>query len=155
MRAPLITTFYDTLGYCFEIVLGDLLGKSVRDSVYELLERNGIPRTDVSNRFDDVVEVMGRALGSCSRVVVHRTVAEMYKQYSKSLDFSYQDSLRDRLMLLKESVVSNHLVPRRLYEDSTFDDADKPKGPDAPTERGTIGYGYSSLYSLKKGVKTP
>ena len=116
-----MTTFYDTLDYCFETVLGDLLGHTVRESIYGMLAKNGIQRAEIANRFDETVEVMTKVLGTCSRVVVHRTVSEMYKQYSQQLNFSYQDSLRDRLMLLKESIVSNHLVPRRLYESSTFD----------------------------------
>ena len=121
MRASLVTDFYETLDYCLELVLGDLLGSSVRDSVYGLLERNGISRKDISNRFDEAVEVMMRVLGTCSRVVVHRTVSEMYKQYSQRLDFSYQDSLKERLSLLKDTVLANHLVPRRHYEGTAFD----------------------------------
>lgn len=62
-----------------------------------------------------------RVLGTCSRVVVHRTVSEMYKQYSQRLDFSYSDSLKDRLALLKETVLSNHLVPKKHYEGTAFD----------------------------------
>ena len=119
MRTTLVDTFYDTLDYCFETVLGDMLGSGVREAVYLLLDRNGIPRMDISNRFDDTVEVLTKVLGTCSRVLVHRTVAEMYKQYSQRLEFSYQDSLRDRLALLKASVIANHLVPRRLNEEST------------------------------------
>lgn len=121
MRASLVTDFYDTLDYCLDLVLGDLLGMSVRESVYGLLARNGIARQDISNRFDEAVEVMMRVLGACSRVVVHRTVSEMYKQYSQRLDFSYSDSLKERLALLKEAVLANHLVPKRHYEGTSFD----------------------------------
>ena len=121
MRASLVTDFYETLDYCLELVLGDMLGSAVRDSVYGLLERNGIARKDISNRFDEAVEVMMRVLGTCSRVIVHSTVSEMYKQYSQRLDFSYQDSLKERLSLLKETVLDNHLVPRRHYEGTGSD----------------------------------
>ena len=121
MRTALVDTFYETLDYCFETVLGEMLGKAVQDSVYGLLERNGIQRREIATRFDDVVEVLTKSLGTCSRVVIHRTVTEMYRQYSQRLDFSYNDSLRERLMLLKESTVANHLVPKRTFESSSFD----------------------------------
>ena len=117
----LVDTFYETLNYCFETVLAEMLGRAVQDSVYSLLERSGIQRREVAARFDEVVEVMIKNLGTCSRVVVHRTVTEMYKQYSQRLDFTYSDSLRDRLMLLKESTMVNHLVPKRAYESSSLD----------------------------------
>ena len=121
MRTALVDTFYETLDYCFETVLGEMLGKAVQDSVYGLLERNGIQRREIATRFDDVVEVLTKSLGTCSRVVIHRTVTEMYRQYSQRLDFSYNDSLRERLMLLKESTVANHLVPKRTFESSSLD----------------------------------
>ncbi len=121
----------------------------VRDSVYELLGRNGIPRQDVSNRFDQTVETMDRVLGKCSRVVIHRTVLEMYKQYSQRFEASYQDSLRDQLNLLRESVIANHLVPRKLGAGSSID-LEIAKKPEA-----AVGQDYGSLYPLKKGVKAP
>lgn len=121
MRATLVTDFYDTLDYCLGKALEELLGTNVAASVYGLLSRNGIPRLEIANRFDEAVEVMVRVLGSCSRVLVHRTISEMYKQYSLRFDFSYQDSLKDRLVLLKENVLSNHLIPKRLYEGTAFD----------------------------------
>ena len=116
-----MTTFYETLDYCFEMVLGDMLGREVRDTVFEMIERNGIPRREVSARFDDAVAIMVKVLGNCARVLVLRTIKEMCKQYSQRMEFSYQDSLRDQLMLLKESVVANHLVPRRMHDNASFD----------------------------------
>jgi hypothetical protein len=121
LRDTLITTFYDTLDYCFDTVLGDMLGRQVKDTIFGLLERNGIPRKDVSNRFDESVEVMIKTLGTCSRVIVMRTITEMCTQYSQRMEFSYQDSLRERLTLLRESVVSNHLLPKRLRNYSVDD----------------------------------
>jgi len=119
--------------------------------VYDLLGRSGIRKEEVSSRFDDVVQALTIALGTSSRVIVHRTVVEMFKEYSQRLDFSYTDSLRDRLALLKETVVANHVLPRRLHDDGTFDSVEKPgwTGPDAPK-----GQTYSSLYPMKKGIKT-
>ena len=141
MRTPLVTTFYETLDYCFDTVLRDMLGTEVRETVFGLLGKNGIPREDVSTRFDETVEVMVRVLGSCSRVVVLRTIAEMCKQYSQRMEFSYQDSLRDRLELLKNSVVANHLVPKRLHEDSDLYNSDAR-------------YQFTSLDVPKKAVKS-
>ena len=151
LRSPLTEIFYETLGYCFGKALLETLGPTVQAAVYDLLRRGGIPKEDVSNRFDDVVLALTNSLGSCSRVVVHRTVVEMFKEYSQTLDFSYTDSLRDRLAVLKEAVVANHVLPRRLHDESTFDRVEKPNwtGPDAPK-----GEAYSSLYPMKKGVKT-
>jgi len=126
----------------------------VQASVYELLERHGVPRRDVSDRFDEVVHVLTAALGACSRVVVHRTVIELFREYSQRVDFSYEDSLRDRLTVLKESVVSGHLLPKRLREDSTLDSVLRPEAFGATVNPGTVSHEYSSLYRMKKGVRT-
>lgn len=152
MRSPLTEIFYETLGCCFGKVLLETLGPTVQASIYNLLERSGIRKEDISNRFDDVVQSLTSTLGTCSRVVVHRTMVEMFKEYSQRLDFSYTDSLRDRLALLKEAVVANHVLPRRLRDVSAFDSVEKPdwsEGSGAPK-----GQAYSSLYPMKKGVKT-
>ena len=152
MRSPLTEIFYETLGYCFGKVLLETLGPTVQASIYNLLERSGIRKEDISNRFDDVVQALTSTLGTCSRVVVHRTAVEMFQEYSQRLDFSYTDSLRDRLALLKDAVVANHVLPRRLRDESAFDSVEKPdwsEGSGAPK-----GQAYSSLYPMKKGVKT-
>ncbi|HZY47779.1 MAG TPA: hypothetical protein VFE96_08295 [Candidatus Bathyarchaeia archaeon] len=117
----MVEAFHETLGACFASTLRDMLGASVCESVYGLLEKNGIPKRDVPTRFDDTVTVLMKMLGASSRVLVHRTVVEMFRQYSQRADFSYQDSLRDRLVVLKETVVANHLVPRGQYNVTEFD----------------------------------
>ena len=151
MRSSLVEIFYETLGYCFGKVLLETLGLKVQASVYDLLKRSGIRKDDVSSRFDDVVQVLTSTLGTSSRVIVHRTLVEMFKEYSQRLDFSYTDSLRDRLAVLKEAVVANHVLPRRLHVDGTFDSVERPDwtGPNVPK-----GQAYGSLYPMKKGVKT-
>ena len=152
MRSSLVDIFYESLGYCFGKVLLETLGPKVQVAVYDLLERSGIRKEDVSNRFDDVVQALTRTLGTSSRVVIHRTLVEMFKEYSQRLDFSYTDSLRDRLGLLKDVVVANHILPHRLREESTFDSVEKPDWSETPnTPKGQL---YSSLYPMKKGVKT-
>jgi len=125
MRANVVTAFYETLDYCFEQALKDILGSSVEGSVFELLVRNKIPRQDVSYRFDDVVAVMLKSLGNCSRVIVQRTVAEMYNQYSQRINFTYWDSLKEQLTSLRESVVANHLAPRRVWEKISYDTVER------------------------------
>src|SRR5712692_8019675 len=125
MRANVVTAFYVTLDYCFEQALRDILGSLVEGSVFELLVRNKIPRKDVSYRFDDVVAVMLKSLGNCSRVIVQRTVAEMYNQYSQRINFTYWDSLKEQLTSLRESVVANHLAPRRVWEKISYDTVER------------------------------
>jgi len=149
LRSSLVDIFYETLGYCFGKALLETLGATVQATVYDLLARSGIRKEEISNKFDDVVSALTRTLGGCSRVVVHRTVVEMFKEYSQRLDFSYTDSLRDRLALLRETVVANHVLPHRLRDETTFDTVEKPDWVDAPK-----GEAYSSLFPMKKGVKT-
>jgi hypothetical protein len=151
LRSPLAEIFDETLGYSFGKVVLETLGPKVQTSIYDILERSGIKKRDVSNRFDDVVQVLTASIGTCSRVMIHRTVVEMFKEYSQRLDFSYTDSLKDRLSLLKEAVVANHILPRRLYDETAFDSEEKPdwSGPGAPK-----GQAYSGLYPMKKGIKT-
>lgn len=121
MQGSLVEAFQETLGRCFASSLRDMLGSAVGESIYGLLERNGIRRTDISNRFDDTVTVLTKALGSSSRVLVHRTVVEMFRQYSQRADFTYQDSLRERLIVLREAVMAQHLVPRVMREGFDLD----------------------------------
>jgi hypothetical protein len=124
LRSSLVEMFHETLGLCFASTLKDMLGLAVCESVYGLLERNGIRKGEICNRFDDTVTVLTKALGASSRVLVHRTVLEMFRQYSQRAEFSYQDSLRDRLIVLKEAVVANHLIPKSRHDGIDFDSAE-------------------------------
>ena len=151
MRSSLVESFHETLGYCFGKVLLETLGPKVQAAVYDLIVRSGIRKEDIPNRFDDVVQALTSTLGTSSRVVIHRTVVEMFKEYSQRPDFSYTDSLRERLALLKEAVVANHVLPRRLREESTFDSVEKPDWSEGNAPKGQA---YSSLYPMKKGIKT-
>src|SRR6266571_9575157 len=127
MRSPLVTVFHETLGSCIASTLKDMLGSAVCESVYGLLERNGIPRGEIGNRFDDTVTVLIKILDTSSRVLIHRTLVEMFRQYSQWANFSYQDSLRDRLIVLKEAVVANHLIPKGLHYGIDFDIVEKKR----------------------------
>ncbi len=123
----MVEVFQETLSLCFASALKDMLGLAVCESVYGLLERNGIPKGEICNRFDDTVKVLTNALGASSRVLVHRTVVEMFRQYSQRAEFSYQDSLRDRLIVLKEAVVANHLTPKNRHNGIDFDSVDRTR----------------------------
>jgi hypothetical protein len=114
--------FDEPLGSCFAS-LKDMLGLAVCESVYGILGRNGIPKVEISNRFDDTVTVLTNALGTSSRVPIHRTVLEMFRQYSQRADFSYRDSPRERLIVLKDAVVANHLIPKIRVDARDFESA--------------------------------
>ena len=138
MQGSLVESFQETLGRCFASSLRGMLGSTVSESIYGLLERNGIRRTEISNRFDDTVAVLTKALGSSSRVLVHRTVVEMFRQYSQRADFSYQDSLRERLIVLREAVVAQHLVPKVMREGFDLDSVAIATKHGSPDERQKI-----------------
>ncbi len=123
----MVEVFQETLSLCFASALKDMLGLAVCESVYGLLERNGIPKGEICNRIDDTVTVLTKALGASSRVLVHRTVVEMFRQYSQRAEFSYQDSLRDRLIVLKEAVVANHLTPKNMHNGIDSDSVDRTR----------------------------
>ena len=120
MRAALVTYFDDTVNYCFNLVL-ETMGTSVRDVIYDRLARRGIPPAEVSTQFDSVVQILQESFGGSARILVYKTLVELYQQYSTRVDFTYQDSLKDHLVLLKERVLNDHLVPRRIQrEDPSF-----------------------------------
>jgi len=95
------------------------MGSSVRDVVYERLRRRGIPPGYVSTRFDDIIAVLNESFGECARIIVYKTMIELYQQYGMSVDFTYQDSLTDHMVLLRERVVMDHMVPRRVQRDDS------------------------------------
>ena len=112
MRAPGIDLFDETLEQCLNHTLETTLGRGVRDEVYRVFERRGISRSLVSSMFDRVVEVLRDAFGEGQVLLVHRTVVELYRTYSQTVDFSLGESLRTRLLFLKNKVLADHLHPR-------------------------------------------
>jgi len=96
---------------CFSTVVENILGRTVKEQIFNLLERNGIQRSEISARFDDVVQVLVGAFGDCARVLVFKTVTELYKEYSLRASFTFGESLKDQISLLKERVVSDLLKP--------------------------------------------
>lgn len=116
MRAPMATVFHDTVNYCFNSVL-ETMGTSVRDVIYDRLAKKGIPQSDISTRFDDVVRILTESFGGSARIVIYRTVMGLHEQYSVRANFTYQDSLRERLSPLAERVVTDHLLPKRVQRE--------------------------------------
>jgi hypothetical protein len=121
LRAALVATFHDTVSYCFKSTL-EIMGTSVRDVVYDHLRRKGISESEIPAQFDEVVKALNESFGGSARVIIYKTLVELYQQYSMRVDFTYQDSLRDHLSLLRERVVVDHILPRRIQrEDSSLE----------------------------------
>ena len=116
LRAAMVATFHDTVAYCFRSTL-ETMGSSVRDVVYDHLRRKGIPESEIPAQFDDVVRVLNESFGGSARVIIYKTLVELYQQYSMRIDFTYQDSLRDHLGLLRERVVVDHIIPKRAQRE--------------------------------------
>ena len=92
--------------------------------------------------------VLTKALDTSSRVLVHRTIVEMFRQYSQRAELSHQDSLRDRLIVLKEAVVANYLIPKNRHDPIDFDSAERTR----ITGQGETGNGsIDNLDTLGKG----
>jgi hypothetical protein len=93
------------------------MGTTVRDVVYDHLRSKGIPETEIPVQFDDVVRALNESFGGSARVIIYKTLVELYQQYSMRVDFTYQDSLRDHLSMLRERVVVDHMLPRRVQRE--------------------------------------
>jgi len=96
---------------CFTIVVEDILGRTVREEIVQLFEMVGIKPTEISSRFDEVIEVLTRLFGISAQVLVYKTVTELYKEYSLRSGFAFGESLKDQVAQLREKVVSDLLKP--------------------------------------------
>jgi hypothetical protein len=112
VRTPIAETFQSTMNQCFAIVIQDILGRTVKEEIFDLLERNGIKPSEISRRFDDVIEVLTRLFGISAQVLVYKTVTELYKEYSLRTGFAFGESLIEQVALLREKVVGDLLKPR-------------------------------------------
>ena len=122
MRTTIVETFQSTMNQCFATVVEDILGRTVRAEIFELLRTNGIQASEISSRFDNVVEVLTIAFGEGAHVLVFKTVTELYKDYSQRAGFTFGESLRDQIILLRERVATDLLKPRdnpTIIDDST------------------------------------
>ncbi len=113
LRTQISTLFHETVNDCFRNAL-DGMGPTVREVIYDLLAKKGIEQSEISSRFDDVVAVLTDSLGASARVIIYRTMTLLCQEYQMSADFSYQDSLRDRMVVLRDRVVVDHLYPKRV-----------------------------------------
>ncbi len=113
LRTQISTLFHETVNDCFRNAL-DGMGPTVRDVIYDLLGKKGIEHPEVSSRFADVVAILMDSLGASARVLIYRTMTLLCQEYQVRADFSYQDSLRDRMVLLRDRVVADHLYPKRV-----------------------------------------
>jgi hypothetical protein len=97
---------------CFATVVEDILGRSVKEEIFLLFGRNGIRPSEIASRFDDVVGVLTSAFGEGARVLVFKTVTELYKEYSQRAGFTFGESLRDQITMLRERVSTDLVKPR-------------------------------------------
>lgn len=119
--------FHETVNDCFRNAL-DGMGPTVRDVIYDLLTKKGIEHSEISSRFDDVVVILTDSLGTSARVIIYRTMTLLCQEYQVRADFSYQDSLRDRMALLRDRVVVDHLYPKRVQRnDPVFSTPTNPQ----------------------------
>ena len=120
LRSPSLFVFDEVLTNSFSSALEGLLGRGVRDEVYRILENKGIRRDDVPSMFDKVMEVLHLVFGEGSRVIVHRVLRVLYEKYSLPVDFSYQETLVDRLRVLRDRIVVDDLRPRGTGSEGLF-----------------------------------
>ena len=64
MRTTITQTFQSTLNQSFTTVIEDILGRTVKEETFQLLESREIKTSQVSSRFDDVIEVLTRVFGT-------------------------------------------------------------------------------------------
>jgi len=112
LRSDLIETFQGTLVQCFSQTLENLFGRPVKEQLMRVLAEHKIPRPEIGARFDDVAKVLTDVFGSSSRLLIYKTVVELYEEYSIRATFGFYDSLRDQLLFLRERVLSDILKPR-------------------------------------------
>ncbi len=153
MRKRVIDVFEDALNNFFSVALEAILAPKVKDEVYTLLGTKGIASKDVPTKFDDVVKVLNEVFGAVgAKVIVHKAIVDLYREYSQRIDFSYGESLRDKLLLLRERVVSEHIWPRRFQDADSFLDKEwRSEGDSTAVDSGSQG-SWTGLYRYKKGV---
>jgi hypothetical protein len=110
------------MALCFKTAIENMMGTAVREQVLQLLERNNIPRSEIAPRFGEVVRVLTVAFGNSSRLLIYRTVVELYEEYSVRPTFGFYDSLGDQLVLLKSRVLTDLLKPQHAakVDDSIY-----------------------------------
>ena len=140
LRSPSLFVFDDVLTNSFSSALEGLLGRGVRDEVYHILEIRGVRDDKIPSRFDKVIEVLHDFFGEGSRIIIHRVLRVLYEKYSLPVDFSYQETLLDRLTLLKDRIIVDHLRPRGVEDLDLFPDKRTgPRDQDSLTDHRKLG----------------
>ena len=116
----MIETFQATVVQCFSTTLENLFGRPVKEQMMRILAEHKIPRSEIGARFDDVAKVLTDVFGSSSRLLIYKTVVELYEEYSIRATFGFYDSLRDQILFLRERVLADIIKPRHS---STVDDS--------------------------------
>ena len=91
-----------------------------------ILAEHKISRSEIGARFDDVAKVLTDVFGSSSRLLIYKTVVELYEEYSVRATFGFYDSLRDQILYLRERVLADIIKPRHS---PTIDDSIYISGP--------------------------
>jgi hypothetical protein len=120
LRSDIIETFQATIVQCFSQTLEILFGRPVREQLMRILAEHKIPRSEIGARFDDVARVLTDVFGSSSRLLIFKTVVELYEEYSVRATFGFYDSLRDQILYLRERVLADIIKPRHS---PTIDDS--------------------------------
>jgi len=126
LRADIIETFQATIVQCFGQTLENLFGRPVREQLMRILAEHKISRAEIGARFDDVAKVLTDVFGSSSRLLIYKTVVELYEEYSVRATFGFYDSLRDQILDLRERVLADIIKPRHS---PTIDDSIYISGP--------------------------
>jgi len=126
LRANIIETFQGTLVQCFSLTLENLFGRPVKEQLMRILAEHKIPRSEIGARFDDVAMVLTDVFGSSSRLLIYKTVVELYEEYSVRASFGFYDSLRDQILFLRERVLADIMKPRHS---ASVDDSIYVAGP--------------------------
>ena len=126
MRPDIIETFQGTIVQVFSQTLENLFGRPVREQMMRILAEHKISRAEIGARFDDVAKVLTDVFGSSSRLLIYKTVVELYEEYSVRATFGFYDSLRDQILYLRERVLADIIKPRHS---PTIDDSIYISGP--------------------------
>jgi hypothetical protein len=128
LRADMIETFQATLVQCFSQTIENLFGRPVKEQLTRILAEHKIPRSEIGARFDDVAKVLTDVFGASSRLLIFKTVVELYEEYSVRATFGFYDSLKDQILYLREKVLADIMKPRHS---PTIDDSIYITGPRA------------------------
>jgi hypothetical protein len=152
MRRGVTEAFDETLNWLLSTILVTMLGPSVRNEAYALLTRRGIDKNEVPTRFDDVVNLLGEAFGTVgAKVIIYQVIAELHREYSQPINFSFQGMLRDKMLWLRERVVLGRIWPIHMQDgDSFFDKGSQLDQNLSPND--SADPGLTGLYHYKRGV---